>query len=89
MSCEQRLPTPLRHKIAGWNLPSQVRLTLLEAIGDHLNATQASGATSVRTFDVCAGDGIAVCDFFVRYTTRMDGGQTVLLDIDIEYVNEE
>ena len=86
MSCDQKLPTPLRHKIAGWNLPPQVRLTLLEAIGRHLSTTQAIGTTSVRTFDVCAGDGTAVCEFFVRYTTREDDGQTVLLDIDVEYM---
>ena len=86
MSYALALPDPVRHKIAGWNLPPFVELVLLEAIEQHAISNQKTKGSTVRTLEVSASEpGSEITyGFYVYYTGTVRGEHWVFLDIDIE-----
>jgi hypothetical protein len=87
MSCEPVLPTPLRHKIAGWNLPAPIELALLEEVYRHLQNDPVGAGTVVRAFEFSTAYENTEYGFFAHYALRAgDGGHIVVLDMDIEPV---
>jgi len=87
MNYEPVLPGPLRHKIAGWNLPPTVELTLLEEVRRHILDNLPSPGTGVlRTFDFSGGTTDNPYDFCVQYTIQVYKDLISLLDINIEYL---
>ena len=88
MSYALALPDPVRHKIAGWNLPPFVELVLLEAIEQHALSNQRTKRNSVCTMEFSTSDpGSGVMyGFYVYYTGIVCGEHWVFLDIDIQYL---
>jgi hypothetical protein len=87
MNYEPVLPGPLRHKIAGWNLPPTIELNLLEEVHRHVvDNLSSADETTVRVFELSGGTADDPYGFYVQYTIQVYRNILSLLDIDIEYL---
>jgi hypothetical protein len=88
MSYAPVLPSPLRHKIAGWNLPVLIELELLEQLGRHIEQLPAEPGRCSRYFEFYATENNHEYGFCVRYTAKASGNDLVLLDMDIDSLED-
>ena len=88
MTYEPVLPTPLRHKIAGWNLPRSVELELLESVRRQLESSSSNAGDAVHTFEFSASDGVAGYDFFVWFRSKIYQDKLAIVDMDITPVDQ-
>jgi hypothetical protein len=91
MNCMPVLPVPLRHKIAGWNLPPAVELALLEQLRDRIvDDVPVPGQSVVRSLEFSACDPPdGLFRFYVQYTVRMHRNVVALLDVSIDCLPPE
>jgi hypothetical protein len=88
MSYEPVLPNPVRHKIAGWNLPPSIELALLEELERHLAlARPTCTETLVSCFEFYPPDppNGGQYGFYVQYSIRLYRDVLAVLDMSIDF----
>ena len=86
MNFAPEIPTPLRCKIAGWNLPTSIEITLFEALQSSIAKCDSTEWPTVHCFEFSANDGKCSHGFYVHYVARTGRDRVAAIDIDIDRI---
>jgi hypothetical protein len=85
MSYVVRLPDPLQHKIAGWGLPTEVEVALLETIqGRLLSCADPPGVLRTCLEVTIPDENGCYYGFYGRIVAEFVGNDIVLRDCDFD-----